>query len=227
MPEIFNSENKVWRFLGKLIDVFVVNVLFILCSLPVVTIVPSCSAMYYVTLKQVRDTEYYPARSFFSFFKKNWKQGIVLSLIMIVTGVLFAGDIILYQEYADLIPGSRALTILLSALFVVWLFVALYLPAVFARFDNSIKNTLKNSLLMAIAHLPFTLLIIAITVVLGILGVFVPILWFGLIAFGNSYVFVRIFDRYTAKEDHVTPEKLAENNRPILSDFLEVQQEES
>ena len=225
VPEIFNSENKVWRFLGKLVDVFVVNLLFVICSLPIVTIVPSCSAMYYVTMKLVRDTENYPARSFLHFFRKNWKQGVVLSVILIVTGVLFAGDIFLYRQYADLIPGSMVLTVLMIALFVVWLFIALYLPAVFARFDNSIKNTLKNSLLMAIAHLPFTLLILLITIVLGILGVFVPILWFGLVAFGNSCVFVKIFDRYMPKEENVTPEQLAENNRPILSDSLEAQKE--
>lgn len=214
---MFNMENPVWRFIGKLIDVFVVNMLFILCALPVVTFVPSCSAMYYVTLKLVRDEENYPARSFFRFFKKNWKQGILLSIITLGTGIIFIADIALYRAYASDITGSAFLTVLMVALLFVWIMVMMYVCPVFARFDNSTKNILKNALLMSIAHLPKTILMILITVVLGVLGIFVPILWFGLIAFANSYILVKIFDRYMPKdtEEKLTPEERVNRNEPI------------
>lgn len=216
---MFKMENPVWKFIGKLVDVFVVNMLFILCSLPIVTIVPSCSAMYYVTLKLVRDEENYPAKSFLKFFKKNVKQGIGLSLIMLGMGVLFIADIYLYNAFAGDIPGSAFLIVLMVVLLVVWLMVMMYVCPVFARFDNSTKNILKNSLLMSIAHLPKTLLMLVITIVLSILGIFVPILWFGLIAFVNSYILVKIFDHYMPEdqEKQLTPEERANLNQPISS----------
>lgn len=216
---MFKMENPVWKFIGKLVDVFVVNMLFILCSLPVVTIVPSCSAMYYVTLKLVRDEENYPAKSFFKFFKKNIKQGMILSLITLGAGVLFAADIYLYNAFAGDIPGSAFLIVLMVVLLFVWFMVMIYVCPIFARFDNSTKNILKNALLMAIAHLPKTLLMMVITIVLSILGIFVPILWFGLIAFANSYILVKIFDHYMPEdqEKKMTPEERVNLNQPISS----------
>lgn len=214
---MFNMENPVWKFIGKLVDVFVVNMLFIICSLPIITFVPSCSAMYYVTLKLVRDEENYPAKSFFNFFKKNIKQGIVLSLITLGTGILFVADIVLYIAYAGEIAGSSFLIVLMIMLLLVWVMVMMYICPVFARFDNSTKNIIKNAALMAVAHLPKTLLMVLITIVLSVLGVFVPILWFGLIAFVNSYILVKIFDKYMPEDygKKLTPEQRASLNQPI------------
>ncbi len=214
---MFNMENPVWKFIGKLVDVFIVNILFIVCSLPIITFVPSCSAMYYVTLKLVRDEENYPARSFWNFFKKNIKQGIGLSLITLGTGVLFAADIILYMAYSGEIAGSSFLVVLMGVLLFVWFMVMIYICPVFARFDNSTRNIIKNSVLMAIAHLPKTLLMALITIVLGVAGIFLPILWFGLIAFVNSYILVKIFDKYMPEDygRELTPEERASLNQPI------------
>ncbi len=219
---MFNMENPVWKFIGKLVDVFVVNVLFILCSLPIITFIPSCSAMYYVTLKLVRDEENYPARSFWKFFKKNIKQGIGLSLITLGTGLLFVADIVLYMAYAEEIAGSSFLIILMLMVLLVWVMVMMYIPPVFARFDNSTKNIIKNSALMAVAHLPKTLLMVIITVVLTVFGIFVPILWFGLIAFANSYILVKIFDKYMPEDygKKMTPEQKVNLNQPISASAL-------
>lgn len=209
---MINWDNAVFRFLGKLIDVFLINILFIVCSLPIVTIVPSCSAMYYVALKLVRDTESYPIRSFFYFFKKNWKQGIGMSLIMIGSGLFLLFDIRLYGYYMNDIPAGRILMALMLVVFFMWMLFAVYVPAVFAQFDNTTKNLLKNSLLMSIAHLPKSVLLVIMTIVLTVAGIFVPILWFGLVAFLNSYVFNGIFKKYMPEEEKKTPEEIVENN---------------
>lgn len=209
---MFNWDNAVFRFLGKLIDVFLINILFIVCSLPIVTIVPSCSAMYYVALKLAKDTESYPVKSFFYFFKKNWKQGIGLSLILILSGLFLVFDIRLYIYFMNEIPGGRVLLVLMFVLLYMWTMVAVFVPAVFAQFDNTTKNLLKNSFLMAIAHLPKALLLVVMTIVLTALGIFIPILWFGLVAFLNSYVFKGIFKHYIPEDENKTPEEIVANN---------------
>ena len=62
---LFNYDNPVWRFIGKFWDVLVVNLLWIICSIPIVTIGASTTAMYYVTLRLDRDEDGYTIRSFF------------------------------------------------------------------------------------------------------------------------------------------------------------------
>ena len=52
---LFNYDNPVWRFIGKLGDLILLNILWIVCSIPIVTAGAATTAVYYVTLKLVRD----------------------------------------------------------------------------------------------------------------------------------------------------------------------------
>ena len=69
---LFNYDNPVWRFIGKLGDLIILNVLWLITSIPIVTIGASTTALYYVTLKLVRDEDGYTIRSFFKSFKENF-----------------------------------------------------------------------------------------------------------------------------------------------------------
>lgn len=51
---IFNSDGWFSRFFGTLGDIIIVNILFILCSIPIVTMGASMSAMYFTLLKKQR-----------------------------------------------------------------------------------------------------------------------------------------------------------------------------
>lgn len=62
---IFNADNKFFGFMGKAADLIILNILFVVCSLPIVTIGASVTAMYYVTLKMIKNEESYISRSFF------------------------------------------------------------------------------------------------------------------------------------------------------------------
>ena len=55
MDRIFNMDNKFFTFMGKAADLILLNIIFLICCLPVVTIGASVTAMYYVTLKMVRN----------------------------------------------------------------------------------------------------------------------------------------------------------------------------
>ena len=82
MGSLFNLDNPIWRFMGKLVDVFILTLLWAVCCIPIITIGPASTAVYYVTLKLVRDEESYTVRSFFKSFKENFKQGSVIGIIM-------------------------------------------------------------------------------------------------------------------------------------------------
>ena len=90
---IFNYDNPIWRFIGKFCDIMILNVLWLICCIPVVTVGAATTAVYYVTLKLVRDEEGPTIRSFFKSFKENFKQATVLWLIMLAVGALLGFDL--------------------------------------------------------------------------------------------------------------------------------------
>lgn len=75
MSNFFNMDNSLWRFLGRLADVMILNIVFLITCLPVVTIGAAWTSLSYVTLKMSRDEESYIVKSYFKAFRQNFRQG--------------------------------------------------------------------------------------------------------------------------------------------------------
>ena len=162
MDKLFNMDNKFFSFMGRAADLFMLNVVFVICCLPVVTIGASLTALHYVTLKMARNEESYIIRSFFKSFKQNFKQSTIINLIMLlIAGVLYFDTNIVRQMGGSM---SKVLYIIFIALGIIYLAVFLYIYPVLAKFYNSIKNTFRNAFLMSIMHLPYTILMALITI---------------------------------------------------------------
>jgi len=222
MSGFFSIDNPVWAFIGKLADVILLNILWFICCIPIVTIGPSTTALYYVTLKLASDEEGYICRSFFRAFKTNFKQGTIIWLIMLAIGIIFYVDYSFYLKQVDLpTTVQNILYMVFFGMILIYFMVLTYVFPILSRFDNTIKNTLKNTLLISIRHLPWTILILVITFGLIFLSLtYVPVLLllgFGLVAFINSYIFVHIFKNYMPSE----PEERFE----ILPDLEEISEE--
>ena len=93
MNNIFNPDNKFFSFMGRVADLMILNLLCIVCCIPVVTAGPAIAAMYYITLKMARNEESYVVKGFFHSFKQNLKQGIVIQIIMLLLGIVLAFDL--------------------------------------------------------------------------------------------------------------------------------------
>ena len=204
----FNYDNEIWRFVGRLADIMVLNFLWVICSLPIVTLGISTTALYYCTLKIVKDEDDGNARMFFRSFKRNWKEGLIIWLILLP---IFAILLLDHRFFSIAFQGKDVLRFLLrgitDALILLWVFVFLYVWPLLSRFENSWQKTIFHALLMSIRHLPYTLgillldfaLVVGVYFLLRILPMFVPvffILGFPLIAWANSAFFRRIFKQY-------------------------------
>ena len=93
MGRIFDMNNKFFRFMSKVADLCILNIICVVCCIPVITAGASITAMYYVTLKMVRNEEAYILRSFFKSFKQNFKQATIINLIMLLIGVVLYVDL--------------------------------------------------------------------------------------------------------------------------------------
>lgn len=207
MSNLFNPDNKFFTFMGRVADLMILNILCIICCIPVITVGPAITAMFYVTLKMARNEESYVIRGFFHSFKQNFRQGVIIHLIMLVVGAVLLFDLYFTRQMS----GENRLYMVLGYIFMVaialYLMVFTYVYPMLARFYNSIRNTFRNALLVSIRHLPYTVLMLIISAAPVLLMFFVPqtaayvllfyiLLGFSTIAYINSRFFVKIFDRY-------------------------------
>lgn len=212
MSRAFNFEGPVFTFLSRLADLFWLNLLFIVCCIPVITIGAATTALYYVTLKMAKDEEGYITRSYFKSFKENFKQATVIWIGFLVVGMIMITDLrIVNSGNTAEILGSPALgNVIMVAVFlmgIVILMVGTYIFPILAQFDNTIKNTAKNAFLISIRHLPYTIAMLVITAIPVVLIWFFPALFilvlimFSATAYFNSKLFNKIFVLYMPKED--------------------------
>lgn len=212
MSRAFNFEGPVFTFLSRLADLFWLNLLFIVCCIPVITIGAATTALYYVTLKMAKDEEGYITRSYFKSFKENFKQATVIWIGFLVVGMIMITDLrIVNGGNTTEILGSPALgNVIMVAVFlmgIVILMVGTYIFPILAQFDNTIKNTAKNAFLISIRHLPYTIAMLVITAIPVVLIWFFPALFilvlimFSATAYFNSKLFNKIFVLYMPKED--------------------------
>ncbi len=197
------GDNPVMNFLTTLCDIVILHFLWLLTSIPVFTIGASTTALYYTTMKCIRNGQGGVVKLFFKSFRENFKQASALGLLFLLAGAICAFDL----SYA-IKAGQNILLIIFTIMTFVFVSCAFYLFPLEAQFENTIKGTIQNSLLMSIKHLPWTLLLLVITVVMlamayfssAILGLML-IIGVGLHAYLCSLVFVHIFNAYMPEEE--------------------------
>ena len=158
MGRIFDLDSPLFSFLNKLADLIYLNILTMICCIPFFTIGASLTALNYVTLKLVRNEEGYIARAFFKSFKQNFKQATIIWLILLLIAGVLAGDDFIFR-YSTLTFPLWAKFALVAAAFII-VFSTMHVFPVLARFDNPIKYTFKNSLLMGLLSFPKTIIMI-------------------------------------------------------------------
>ena len=202
-------DSPLMRFLTKIADLMVLNILFCVTSIPLITIGASWTALYSVTLKMVRDEEGSVSRSYFRSFCQNFRQATLLWLGVLVVLALLVLDIrVLNGMAGGTAPGLLRVGVEILAL--LGIMVLQYLFPSLARFEASLADTLKNACIMALAHLPKTALMTAAvvgavwitlinntTIAVGLMVW--PLIGFSLMAFGNSGILRKIFDNYVPK----------------------------
>lgn len=209
MSKFFRMDSPLMRFLTKIADLMVLNILFCVTSIPLITIGASWTALYSVTLKMVRDEEGSVSRSYFRSFRQNFRQATLLWLGVLVVLALLVLDIrVLNGMAGGTAPGLLRVGVEILAF--LGIMVLQYLFPSLARFEASLADTLKNACMMALAHLPKTALMTAAvvgavwitlinntTIAIGLMVW--PLIGFALMAFGNSGILRKIFDNYVPK----------------------------
>lgn len=209
MSKFFDLDSPIMRFMTKVADIMILNLLFVITCLPLFTIGTSLTALYYVSMKLVREEESGIVHSYFHAFKMNFRQSTVFWLGTVAVFMVVILDMSILARIDS--PIAAAMNTGVFILGVLLLMVCQYLFPLVAKFDVGMLQTLKNACLMAVAHLPKTILMTAFVAGCGIITFYsshtiyaAAIIWtfigFGLVAVTNSAILVKIFDIYIKKE---------------------------
>jgi uncharacterized membrane protein YesL len=217
MNKVFNFEGPVFTFLSRLADLFWLNLLYIMCCIPVVTAGAATTALFYVTLKMAKDEEGYITKSYFKSFKDNFVQATLIWLIYLAVMVVMFMDFRIANggSMAEVLKNTTVSDVVIVAvgvMTIVLLMTLVYVFPLLAQFDNTVLNTIKNAFLISIRHLPYTFLMLIITALPYVLIWFSPallllvVIMFSATAYINSKFLNRIFVLYMPKEEDINGE---------------------
>jgi len=161
---IFSMDNAFFRFMGKVTDLVWLNILTLICCIPVFTMGAAFSAMYHVLIKIAIKEEGVVTRPFFREFKANFKNATIVwvpSLIILI--IMFSNTYLIYQGVLN--PYPKLMIVVGISIGIISAAVLMFLNYYFAlisRYDNDVKQSIKNALLMMIAYFPRSLCMLVI-----------------------------------------------------------------
>ena len=182
----FSLESPVYRFMSRLLDMIILNILWLFCGgfipaiglnyltefapvvfLPVVFgIGAATTAAFSVTLKMVDEHEGYIFVPFFRAYKENYKKGTVLGIILLLAVCAIRLDFSFYQAAEELNQNSVGFLIVGIIASVFAFLHLIYAFALQARYENTVINTLRNSFSIAIRFIIKTIFLVVVLAVL-------------------------------------------------------------
>lgn len=160
---IFAADGKLAGFLNGLGNLIVLNILTLICCIPVVTAGAAMTALYTMTMRMARKEEGKIISGYFQAFKDNFKQATILWLIFGGLIGFMTFDIWLLRSITG--TFGTVYRVVLFVIILVFAMVLIHIFAVLARFDNTIKNTAKNALLFCVGKLPQAVLMLILTLI--------------------------------------------------------------
>lgn len=163
--QAFSMDNIVFRTIGKIVDIIWINLLTVICSLPVVTAGAAITAMFYNLLRMADNDEGALTRGFFSAFRENFKSATKVWLCELAAFVVLGYNLFLIRQgvmdgYGMLESISKAVILLILAVLIIF---TIYVFCLMARYENSLKGTVKNAALVAVAFFPKSLMMLVLS----------------------------------------------------------------
>lgn len=205
MGTLFDPDSKIMVFISRFTDLTVLNLVFLLTCIPVFTVGAASTALYAAVLQMDTEREGKLLSTYFRAFRENFRQSTIIWALI----VLFAAASYFNMAQFAAMGGILGKILYFAAVFVFAILVLLfgYAFPLLSQFDNTVLETVKNALLLAVAHLPQSLALTAVNcfpcilmlmnlyafLKLGFLWTF---LYFAATAYWNSRLLRKIFAPY-------------------------------
>lgn len=202
---IFNLDSPFIQFLDFLTDLVFLNVVCLLCCLPIVTMGASLSALHFVLMKMVKKEDAHCIRTFFAKFRENFKQATLLWLVfLVITGILIGDAVLMMRGTVEI---SQTAVIVVGVIYAGIVLVMSYALPMISWYENSTRQILQNSFLICVLNLPKTLAMVLLYAAPFVLWyfsaksiIFLLILGISGPAYCNSRILKNIYEKYQHPE---------------------------
>ncbi len=210
MRNFLDMDSPLMLFLGRIADLMILNIVFVISCIPILTIGPALTALHYVTLKMSDNRESHIIRSYFRSFRQNFRQALVIWLIML----LFAW--VLWFDISNVWGSAGTIPMLVQFFSIValigYIMELLYVFPVLAQFNNTVVGTLRSAFGLALSSFARTFSMFMLIFACAALTFYTvntfkycSFLWltlgFSSIAYANSFLLKKTFARYIPQTD--------------------------
>lgn len=201
---MLQKDGKFVKVLNRIADLVGLNLLAILFCIPIITIGASITAVYGCIFRIQEKREGYLTKDFWKLFKECFRSSTIIYLVGVAVVAM------LYLDYQIFATDSRLdiLQVLVVAGGILVAEIFTYAFPMESYFENSLKATVKNALLLGISNIPYTLLMLGINVFPFFLVARIPVtfgIWFLIgisgIAWINSFFLKKIFSKVRIRKD--------------------------
>lgn len=233
MGSLFSIDSGFYRALTYFSNLVLLCLLWLICSIPIITIGASTTALFDISMHLVDQKESGIIFGFFKSFKNNFLQSTIINIIFIVMGAVIGFNFFFwYQTDSDI--GTVMLAFNVFVL-IAYIFTLMYVYPSQAKFDTPVLTTIKNSFLMSLIYIPYTIIIIAIVILafwMTISGT-IPVVIFGFLSpvfftFIMSNIFVIVFNKHIEAnaevyKDYISSTKPLASEDSVFSDEIDTQ----
>lgn len=200
MNGFFSVDSPFFKVCSKIADIFLLNLIFVITCIPVVTIGASLTALHAISAKMIRGEEGYIIKGYWKEFRAGFKRSTMLFLVLAFVGGVLGADYYFWNSVGGNIGAVMlVITIIVACLYImVWIY-AFPMEAVFGY---SVLECVKKSILMAVYRLPITVLfviyygaILYFALQYVIADLFLAVFGFGLTAMGSAVLYLAAFQK--------------------------------
>lgn len=155
--KFMNSDSLFSRVFERIFDLIILNILWAVCCVPIVTAGASTSALYYMTLKMARGESFAVVKDFAKAFRQNFFKATILWIFILIPGATLAMGY--YYIYSQRLTTSMGALMLALFCTVLYLLLITYLFPLQARFENAVAGTIVNSFILGVRYFPRTFVI--------------------------------------------------------------------
>ena len=202
MGNIFRLDSPLMKFMMLITNLICLNVLWLVCCLPVVTAGAATAAMYYVIFRYITGQDDAVLKPFFRAFKENFRPVTPIWILNLLIGAALAAEIFYLTQ-----GGEMWLKVVFGVLLFIYAGASSYLYPIFARYETPAKQAIFNSFALSTRHLFSTALVVACNALPVLLVLFAPeafrktgIVWllggFSLLAYLNGRILMTVFKKH-------------------------------
>ena len=203
-----NTEDKIFSGLSKIFDIVFLSVLWVVFCMPILTIGPATTALYYTTVKAIRKDRGYVWKEFWYAFKTNFVTGLLYTMVLIVAIMGIYYGLALTANSKDTMLQIFHYTYIIVSVLVACLYAFLF--PILSRFSLPRLQIMRMALFLSIRHILTTivLLLLILAGCFAVVNVY-PLIFFvpGTITFLCSFLIERVFKKYQPKLEEDTKEE--------------------